>query len=102
MEANVGAVGQSVRPPIPHLFSLGQRHENRGAGYSPCPILVTSPVSFSSVPSSEAGGSSPSAGGGKVSNAGRATDAEIVKKVECLWSGIRAYGMVVLMVIGEW
>ena len=67
--------------------------------------------------SSEAGGSSLSVGGGKVSNAGRATDAELVSKVEHLpfasliavgadgqlfagslrWSGIRAYGMVVML-----
>ena len=34
----------------------------------------------------------------KFSNGGRATDAEIVSKVECLWSGIRAYGMVVNLI----
>ena len=41
-EANVRAEGLSVRPPVPHLFSIGQRHENRGAPYSARPILVTS------------------------------------------------------------
>ena len=43
------ANGQSVRPPIPPLISMGQCHENRGVPYSARPILVTSPVSFSSV-----------------------------------------------------
>ncbi len=61
MEENVQTERQPpVHPPIPHLFSIGQRRENRGAPYSARPILATSlscatvakrgPVRFSSMP----------------------------------------------------